>query len=323
MDKTTASNSTQKNTWIEQNPKKTLGAALFILLLIMAILFEMALRYFFGLGHPVLYDSSPLYGYRLLPNQRVARFNGAVIAVNNLGLRSNHDWDDNPTNKILFLGDSVTYGGSYLSNDDLFSAIAIQNHRGYQPGNGGVNGWGVENIHGLIVHAEFLPASTYVTVLPEKDFHRGLTRMQGLPFWNRKPNFALEELLYHFYYLQNLKRYVPWQNYATEVEQNRVVENAVIKLKQIDYALKQRGYIHLIYISPTKAQALGHTEKNPDVLQFLETHQITATYILDELNLENLSQDEIESIFFDDVHLTAKGHRVWGQIIGDDLVDLP
>src|SRR5690606_34750321 len=109
-----------------------------------------------GLGNPVIYDSSPVYGYRPLPNREYVRFGGSTIKFNNLGLRTNTDWDETKANKILFLGDSVTYGGSYIDNNELFSQLTVDlinqsNKSDYMSGNAGVNGWGVENFYGLVV----------------------------------------------------------------------------------------------------------------------------------------------------------------------------
>ncbi len=312
----------KKDRWFERNPKKAIAVTIGLMFLITLILFEFCLRYFMGFGTPVLYDSNPLYGYRLLPNQEVSRFQGSIIKINNLGLRANQDWDNRVDNKILFLGDSVPYGGSYISNDELFSNLAIKNIDGYESGNAGINGWGVENIHGFIVYSKFSPARIYITVVPEMDFYRGLTRLQGLPFWNHNPNFAFQELLYFFYYKETLKKYRSWQEYASEKDRNRVIENAVIKLKEVDEFLKSQGYLHLIYISPTREQALNEAEKDKNVLYFLEKYDLNVTYILDQIDLLNFSRIEKENLFYDGVHLTKQGHIIWGEIINSDLVKL-
>lgn len=91
-------------------------------------LFEVTLRVVFGLGEPVLYRSSPLFGYRLQPNQLVHR-RGAEIRVNNLALRADSDWDFNIENKILFLGNSVTYGGTTISNHELSRILLHQSSK--------------------------------------------------------------------------------------------------------------------------------------------------------------------------------------------------
>ena len=155
---------------------------------------EILLRVLYGLGNPVLYQPNPLYGYRPAPSQELTRFEGARIQINNLGLRARRDWDDEQAGRVLFLGDSVTYGGSYVDSAELFTELAVQGLNGLESGNGGVNGWGVENVHALIVRSEFLPARTYVTLFIPHDFYRGITSQQAVPYWSRPPSSALEEL---------------------------------------------------------------------------------------------------------------------------------
>ena len=46
---------------------------------------------------------------------------GNTIIINNLGMRSSDNFNHKNKKKIIFLGDSVTYGGSIVSNNDLFS----------------------------------------------------------------------------------------------------------------------------------------------------------------------------------------------------------
>ena len=109
----------------------------------MIITSEIILQKFLGLGKPVIYDSNPIYGYRPLPDRDYKRFWGKTISFNNLSLRSEVDWDNNIQNKILFLGDSVTYGGSYISNLELFSYLSVKELKNYFiSGNAGVNAWG-------------------------------------------------------------------------------------------------------------------------------------------------------------------------------------
>lgn len=306
----------------ERHPKITIACTLAVMFSMLLLLTELGLRYVGGLGDPVLYDSSPLYGFRLLPNQKVKRFGDATIKVNNLGLRTDVDWDDRTENKILLLGNSVTYGGSYISNEDLFSSLAVKNMPGFQSGNAGVNGWGVENIHGLIVETNFLPAQTYVTVLVEEDFYRGMIRMLGQPYWCVKPGSAIRELLFTYYFFEMTKRYVDWQEFASVEIKEKVVEKAVTTLKKMDDFLVSNNRMHLIYISPTKAQVLGLKNKDDIVFRYLKKHNLRSSYIVDRIKLMNLSEERINSLFHDSMHLEKSGHVVWAQIVESDLKQL-
>ena len=117
---------TKNENIFKRHKKKMIVIILLCFSLISLILVELYLQKIVGLGNPVIYDSSPLYGFRPLPNKEYSRFYGAKIKFNNLSLRANNDWDENPDNKILFLGDSETYGGSYNDNKELFSHLAVK-----------------------------------------------------------------------------------------------------------------------------------------------------------------------------------------------------
>ena len=306
----------------ERNRKK---AILIITLLVISILVgitELLLQKIMGLGNPVLYDSSPIYGYRPLPNKEYSRFYGATIKFNNLALRAENDWDLQKENKILFLGDSITYGGSYIDNSKLFSYLAVNDFDGFESGNAGVNGWGIENTYGLIVESNFLPAEIYVTTLPEGDFYRGLTRLQGLPFFNKSPKLALQELWLFFCCNQNNKRYRPWQDFSDEKQTTLVVEKAVKKLRQMDTFLKGKGFEHLIFITPSLNQVLKKNDKPTLVQKMLSKDNLKFVLIKDELNKHNFSNEKIKSFYHDKTHLTKEGHQVWAEIIKAELTKI-
>jgi hypothetical protein len=310
--------------FFEKHKKKILFIVILFSCCLLLATCEFLLRQFMGLGNPIIYNSSPIYGYRPLPNKEYTRFGGAKITFNNLGLRADRDWNDEKDDKMLFLGDSVTYGGSYIDNKELFTHLAVQilnetQNLHYLDGNAGVNGWGVENIYGLIRESAFLPSSIYVTVLIEGDFYRGLTRMQGLPFFNKKPRFALQELWYFFCYEQNVQRYEPWETFLSEQDTIYVLEKAVKKLKEMDSFLKEKGYQHFLFITPSKSQVVEEASKNAPIYNLLVQHKLAPHYIIEKIAQYNLSKKEREGLFHDNVHLGKRGHELWAKIIAAEL----
>jgi hypothetical protein len=289
----------------------------FVVLLSLA-LFELVLRVGFGLGDPVLYRSSPLFGYRLQPNQLVHR-RGAEIKVNNLALRADRDWDSNIENKILFLGNSVTYGGTTISNHQLFSHLAAQTLKGYLGGNAGVNGWGIENIAALVIDDEFLPARTYVSVLQEMDFYRGLSKLAGKPFWSHKPQFAIQELLAAFHHDRLHAIYEGHDAVVSEREKEQTVARACARLKELDTLLKQRGYRHLIYMSTNTKQLFENEPADSLVARYLNENDVHPILIKERDEVRALKREDLKRMFYDWNHLTVEGHALWARIIGNDL----
>lgn len=305
----------------EKYPKVTMSFVLLLLGIASLFMVELLAKRF-GLGKVVIYDSHPVYGYRLHPNQEVARQANKPIQVNNLGLRAQADWDIAQTqNKILFVGDSVTYGGSYINNTELFSFLAVQNLPGYESGNAGVNGWGVLNVHALIKEMSFLPADIYVSVFPEGDFYRGLMRIGGQPFWTRAPRSALEELAHYFLYQVQLTQTPPVLFYSlNEDEKFQIADHAAHYLKQYDSYLKNAGKKHLIYISPSRSELLHNSENDKLVLKALQKHGLEVVYLRDKISTH--TPEEINTFFHDEIHLSEQGHVLWGQLIEADLKKL-
>jgi hypothetical protein len=313
--------STLTQSLFERHPKKTLAALWLLVLLAFAVVAEIALRQFTGMGRPQLFYKHPAYGYRLQPNQETRRFGGAHFKVNNLGLRAMQDWDSRIEDKILFIGDSVTYGGNRVANQDLFSEVAVAPLPGLKSGNAGIPNWGVENVYGLVVQARFLPARIYVTTLIEHDFYRGLATSENRPWIKfQRPAFAWQELaefVWHKYFKNTAQR----NRGALEREPSSLrAERAARKLEAMDEFLKTKGYRHLIFISPTRAQVLNQKPKDQTVQVLLDRHGIEVVYLLDRLGSFAVSEQDRKSWYHDDVHLTVKGHRVWGEVIRQELL---
>lgn len=312
----------KSHTIFEKNPKKTLVLFGVFIIFVFFILLEYAASTLFGLGKTIIYQSHPIYGYRPIPNQMVSRDHGKTsIKINNLGLRAQIDWHAPKPNttRVLFLGDSVTYGGSYIDNQDLFSSLTFKDKPHIETANAGVNAWGILNIHGLIKHLDFRPADVYITLVPEGDFYRGLSRIGGQPFWSRSPKLAIEELFQHLIYILSLKKNAELNiRTLSSLEQEKTASLAAEALKEYDVYLKQHGHQHYIFITPTLAQVLNHADNDPIVQKALSDHQIQFTYLRDKIPA-HLSPTQIKNLFHDSIHLSKKGHQLWADIIQKEI----
>ena len=95
----------------------------FFFIFIFCIFFLEFLLRLYGLGTPVIYDTNISYRYAPKANQSVIRFKGSRVTINKDGLRATKEWDNNNNHKLLFFGDSVTYGGSYIDDKNIFSEL--------------------------------------------------------------------------------------------------------------------------------------------------------------------------------------------------------
>lgn len=305
-------------------PGVTLGTFLALLFCSAVLMAELLLRTCSGLGNPLLYELNPLFGYRPLPNQIIEPKGGlgflyaARVTTNNLGLRGASKWSTDPVGKILFLGDSVTYGGQYVADGQLFSSVVGNQLSDWQVGNSGVNAWGVENIVGLVVDSDFVPAEIVVTCVLEADFYRGTTRAASLPLWTERPYFALQDLLMHIVWRINETRYGSSVDamVQSEADKDKIVDRAVRRLAELDEFLRRRQIMHVICILPVLEQVVDNEPVDDMVRQALQRHGIEAHYLLPDLR--SLESDLVERRrwFHDIAHLEPAGHAAYGELIG-------
>ena len=103
---------------------------------------------------------------------------------------------------VLFLGDSVTWGGSYVDDHELFAAVAADavaralpdRFSTVVPLDAGVNAWGPQNILALLESEGGFGSRLWVLTFLEDDFRREKTRVGEVPYFNASPSTALEEV---------------------------------------------------------------------------------------------------------------------------------
>ena len=94
---------------------------LFILLIFLAGLAEIVLRYKYGFCNAPLYISDPDFEYIYAPNQKLKRF-GNIIRTNSLSMRSS-EVSVNDSLVILLIGDSVINGGNLTDHDSIATTM--------------------------------------------------------------------------------------------------------------------------------------------------------------------------------------------------------
>src|SRR5438552_2563223 len=112
---------------------------------------EVLLR-FADIGDVTVFEANPDYGYLMRPNQSVSP-RGHRFHINHAGLRGAEFTATKQPGvfRIVFVGDSVTFGGGRIREEDLFvSRIAEMIRSGNQSPidiiNAGVPGWGIQNM---------------------------------------------------------------------------------------------------------------------------------------------------------------------------------
>ena len=280
-------------------------------LIVLLIMSECVLRNV-GLGDPVIYYSDPAFGYSLEPNQKVERLRGSTVTINESGLRSLQIWQDVGKQKILFLGDSVTYGGSYVTDEDIFSELICKDMVEYICGNAGVNGYGVLN---MVMRSRFDStlddADIVVFTLVPGDFKRGLTTIKHLPYFVGKPSGfganlfpAITETInfasYKFHIGNSISKSNDHNEWVPPDYSRESTEFALEILNDEVKRLQSQGKNVFIFLSPQR-----NDPDFKDELANIIDNDLMLNYEKYYMRGDFLNKDEY---FYDSVHYENLGH---------------
>jgi hypothetical protein len=191
-----------------------------------------------GFGHTVLYVADPDIGYYPQPNAELIRYGGRV-ATNQFGMRSPPIDREKPPGvfRILMIGDSTLYGGSYIDQEDMYATV-VQKRLSDQglPGKVevlamGCNGWGPFHERGFVKrYPDAFHADMTLIQMPIDDVTRPLYGLMNVPFFSDRapPRIALEEVANH----------LMWRYRA-----DRVGIDDAWQARQADYGIREYGLL--------------------------------------------------------------------------------
>lgn len=300
--------------------KKTIKNITIILISTCLVLFfiELSLR-LVGLGNPIIYEKNLLFGYQPKSNQKVKRFNNSMITINNENFRINN-LDSKGEKKIYFFGDSVTYGGSYIDDKNIFSSktCALLNKETikYSCLNAGVNAYGLENIlsrYNYIFNKD--KNSNYIILLIPGSFKRNFIQINSLPYFtnNISNNYfraSLELIMYALDRFRNNIRFkkLDRKGNSLSLELKEKILSDLILLK--DAQIKNKKLRILISLSNPKNQ--DNYSENLENFILLKSKKIN----LDLINIQSKINDH-KNIFHDVIHLNENGHHQYAEILSN------
>lgn len=179
-----------------------LALALTTCVLCLAV-FEVSLR-IAGWGDVMVFERSDEWGYLMAPNQSVSSY-GHPVEINDRGLRGPtfREQKADGVARILYIGDSVTYGGGRVREDQLFCRRSEQwlNESGYNVEvlNLSAPGWSPQNWIRYIELNGLFDADLVVAVLPECDLARSFFTLEDHSLKETKPllrTFAIVSKVY-------------------------------------------------------------------------------------------------------------------------------
>ena len=297
-------------------------------IIIIFIFFEFLLKYY-GLGEPVIYRSSNYYGYYHKPNTKVKRFNN-LISFDELGNRFSPEYKEYQDDNLVFVGDSVTYGGSSVSTEDLFS-LKISKKLNKKYINISSNGWGIPNMINFIEFNNIPLNREFVFILIEDSFLRNLRRHEQNFFFVSEPGFSLNEFAHRILSFileksnfQDAKLTKELLNFNKR-DNDKTMHYSLNKL--IDFKKKvslSNGKLIIIY-SPNNNDFKYYISKNKKYLSefkknyfnILNKNQVK---IVDLMNyISERDKHNFRYYYSDTVHLNKKGHLLYSEIISEIL----
>ena len=302
---------------------KNLFLTLFSLLLVL-ILTETTLR-IFGLGNPIIYEKNLLYGYQPKKNQKVKRFRNYNITINSDNFRIYNKYVDYPK-EIYFLGDSVTYGGSYIDDKNIFSSKTCEylykKKVNFSCLNAGVNAYGFENIINRYKYIfEKNTESHYVITLIPGSFYRNYIQIDSLPYFTKSISDKLLkaniELL--AFVIDKIRQKIRFSNRVSYKENlNLELKQKILNDLQLLKDLKNENPKLIILISLSNSKKTN--DFNLELEQFILRNSDRMK--LDIIDIQSkIEKNIIGKMFYDNIHLNEIGHEIYGKILSDLLIN--
>ena len=260
-----------------------------------------------GLGDPIRYDSNYIYGYAPKENQKKMRLKNSLVTINDVGLRTTINWKNNENKKIIFIGDSITYGGSYIDDKDLFSTLVCEEIKMYICGNAGVNAYSIQN---MVLRSKYdqriQNGEIYVFLFAPGDFYREYADSNTAHFYlNQKIFFlpAITEAISFVATKYDLNNFISKMD-DTKINRNKkdLIDFSITMLLEEISRLENNGKKVLSFYTVEKDDKNSKKEINKYILDKLKKEYIENFFTLENALINN-------ELFYDNVHYSDIGHK--------------
>jgi len=278
-----------------------------------------------GLGNPTLYYGNTSFRYAPRPNQKHLGQRGASITIDSKGLRGVKEWTAPADGKILFIGASATWGGTFVGDKDLYSNVVCEDlerklNRSFTCGNGGVNSYGVDNMAERIRYKNVSDESVIVVTVVPYNSVRGLADLDSLPYLTVTPPGPFKALweaaTLGSWNLLHILRYIKYQDAENNL---RVAERSLNNLFEALHETDRPDRKVLIVLMPIKGELGSHeTDFTKGVRAMLERSGLDLLDLHQPMSA-NPHRDEL--FYANESHLEVAGHQFVGDLISKRLED--
>jgi len=301
-------------------PKKTLRNKLWLaarVLLILILSTELFLRLVFGLGSPLLYQQDPACGYLPKPDQKIYRF-FCHNQINHWGMRSTDFAMPRPpgTFRILMIGDSVTYGTTYVDQPLIFTSLLNTSlpspeHPNIEVLNASAGGWSPRNEVGYLLSRGTFDANVVLLVLnsgdPTEEFASLIAPDRNFPL--QKPWSALGETWSRYVKPRLFHEAVSGDPGTTlpgvDVGAQRIAANLLVLDQARAFCQRSGAVFGLVYIPFAGWHEPLNTGAHQILVDWVETDHVPFIDLGPKFEHED---DKL--LTFDGMHLRPYGDRV-------------
>jgi len=295
-----------------------------VLLAAMLVSAEILLR-ILGYGTPILYVQDMRAGYYPGPNQSVYR-SGGLVETNQYGMRAPKIEPEKAAGvfRILMIGDSTLWGGSYVDQSKLYARRMAQSfdeqygENKVEVLNIGVNAWGPFNELGYIERFGTFDADIAVICLPIGDIYRGLAKLTGLPYFtvDAPPRMALDEVLQHLIWRSSTSR----KRMPDDQRQEQGVEGIAAYVRLAE-KLRDAGCDVLVEILPSRVAGITETipQKEEQDLERLRAALEQQGFAVGYSAGLFQGQGDTDKLYHDVCHLHILGHQIYSKYLEERI----
>jgi hypothetical protein len=282
---------------------------------------ELALRQA-GLGHPILFQTAWSYRFAPAPNQAQVRRRGAKVTIDSMGLRAVKDWTSPAQGKILFVGDSVTWGGTYIDDGDTFAAgvcVRLQAATGkdFVCGNAGTNEYGTDNMAARIRYKTMDDETALVVTLIADDTLRGLKDADAAFVFTAPPPGPFKALLEATaFVVWRLNRSMRPFRPIPSRDDYRVAERSLENLFAAVRETQRSGRSVLFVLSPLAAELHG---RELELTKVVRAALESSGFPVLDLHAA-VSGAVTPDFYYDGIHLDRRGHHFYADQIAERLL---
>lgn len=284
-----------------------------VLVSALVVLLEFTLRFAFGFCDALLYQSSDNYEYIAQPNQNRHRF-GAYIHYNSYSQRNEEP--DSTRVKILGLGDSVIFGGTWMDQDSLATTL-FSNETGMQMLNISAGSWGPDNCAAYLKEKGTFGAKAMILVCSSHDAYDVMSFTPVVGFYptypERQYRLAIVELMDRYlmprvrsFFLKQKQRLDPDAAVVNKMSQKFVAKKSLLFNPGFDQLKNMADSLHIpfgVYLHAETGELMqgSYNEMGYEIMEWAEKNGVPL--------MKGMDRGENESMYKDMIHLNGKGQK--------------